>query len=423
MTITQFLSQHLFQMVLLPALLALSGFFSAAETAMFNLSRAQLYRLRHEGGVGKVISSLMKRPRRVLNTLLLGNMLVNICYAAIAAVVVLDMAGLGLPAWGSAVLSLLPVLVLILVGELVPKTLALVSGEKLARLLAPPLALVQKTLGPVLAVMEWALVTPLTRLIAPQKSQQNHVTADELAALVELSARRGVIDLEANTLLQEIVALTDIRAADIMVPRVDVIAVDASDPSESVVQTFRKCRLRRIPVYEGDMDHILGVVHAKRLLLNPGRPLRELVSKVPFVPEAANIERVLLQLRVNRAQVAIVVDEFGGTAGLVTLEDVLEEIVGDIPDPHMPPRQLVERISQHEYLVDGELSVHQWADVFGTDLQAGGVSTMGGFVTSLLGRIARVGDVANYRNLRFTVESMRGHRIEKLRLSLTEEAA
>ena len=149
--------------------------------------------------------------------------------------------------------------------------------------------------------------------------------------------------------------------------------------------------------------------------------IRELLAKAPFVPEAANIERVLLQFRVTRTQMAIVVDEYGGTAGLVTLEDVLHEIVGEIPDPNAAERYHVERISNREYLIDGELGIHQWADVFPTDLSRRRISTVGGFVTSQLGRMPKVGDRVTHRNLRFIVESMRGRRIQTLRLELLED--
>lgn len=422
MTWTDFLQVHWMELLLLPVLLAAAAFFNASETSMFNLTRAQLYRLSHAGRLGRLVNSLMERPRRVLNTVLLGTMLATTGYAGTSAVLVLALAQMGLPAYGLAGLSLLPVLAMILVGEIAPKTLALAMGEPLAVGLASPLALASKAFAPLLWGMERIFVGPLTALAAPRTAGRN-INADELAALLDLSVKRGVINLEVNTLLQEVVSLTNIYARDIMIPRVDMVACDAAATPEQVGELFRKTRLRRIPVYEGDLDHLLGILHAKRFLLNPGTPIRSLLTKATFVPEAANIERVLLQFRVTRTQMAIVVDEYGGTAGLVTLEDVLEEIVGEIPDPNAAERYHVERISNREYLIDGELGIHQWADVFPTDLSRGRISTVGGFVTSLLGRLPKPGDRVTYRNLKFTVESMRRRRIEKLRLELMEGGA
>jgi CBS domain containing-hemolysin-like protein len=152
--------------------------------------------------------------------------------------------------------------------------------------------------------------------------------------------------------------------------------------------------------------------------------LADFVVKVPFVPEAANLERVLIQFRVTRTQMAIVVDEFGGTAGLITLREILEEIVGDLPEAHEPAAGLaVQKVSDKEYLIDGDLAFHEWADAFEVDLSGKRITTLGGFVTSMLGRIARVDDVVQYRNLRFTVLSMRRRRVGNMRLQLTEEKA
>lgn len=421
MTWSAFISRHFLEVaVALPLLLLCSAFFSATETALFNLSRAQLARFGGGGRGGRRVARLMKRPRRLLNAVLLGNMLANVAYSAIAAVTVLDLAGVGLSPVLAAVMSLVPLLMLILIGEVGAKTLAFALGEKLAVLAAVPLALIMKVLSPPLWLLERVFVHPLTLILAPKSAAEKLMTADELSDLLEISARRGVLNLEASELLQEIVTLTDIRAGDIMVPRVDIMAVEVGASAAEVAAMFRRTRLRRLPVYEKDIDHVLGVVHAKRFLLSPGTPLGELVVKVPFVPEAANVERALIQFRVTRTQLAIVVDEYGGTAGLITLEDVLEQIVGDIPDPHSPQRHLVDRVSQREYLVDGDLTMHEWSDAFRVDISGHRISTIGGFVTSLLGRIPRVGDTVVHRNLRLTVVSMRKRRIEKLRLELLD---
>ena len=410
------------RLVLLAVLLAVSGFFSGTETALFNLSRGQLYRLnRSQARTRRLVASLMRRPRKLLQTLLLGNMVVNTAYSAMIAVLVISLAARGLGTVAAAGVSVLGVLVLILAGEVTPKMLAYRIREQWAVAAAPPVAVALRVFSPVVRVLEAAFVAPLTRLLAPSR-EGPEITAGELGAILDLSVRRGLIGPDANAFLQEIVQLTDIRVADIMVPRVDVIAYDVNGPPGGLIDLFRKTHLRKVPVYDGDIDHVLGVVHAKRLLLDGGGDLRELVVKVPFLPEAANIERALLQLRVGRKQMAIVVDEYGGVAGLVTLEDIIEEIVGDIEETQEADRtRPVSRVGENEYLIDGDLAIHEWVDAFKIDLGGRRISTVGGFVISLLGRIPAVGDAADYRNLHFTVEGMRGRRISKLRLELTEE--
>jgi len=419
-----FLGAHAGELAAMLALLVASGFFSGSETALFSLSRGRLHRLRQGGGGGRLVAALMRDPRRVLNTLLLGNMLVNVAYTGIAAVMILDLQAGGAGPWLVAAASLVPLVMLIILGEAAPKMLAIVLAEPWALIAAAPVAVLQRVLAPALCCLERLAAGPMVRLLSPRGRTDGAVTADELAAVVDLSAKRGLIDRGANDLLREIFELTDLRVADIMVPRVDMITYDVDAPAEGLVEQFRKTRLRKIPVYEGQVDNILGVVHAKRLLLDPQAALRDLVVKVPFVPSAGNVERVLLQFRVTRTQMAVVVDEYGGTDGLVTLEDVLEEIVGDIRDEHDLDRgPAVERISERQYLLDGDLAIHEWVDAFRIDLRGQRISTVGGFVTSLLGRIPRPGDEVTYRNLRFTVASMQRRRITKLRLQLMEEAA
>jgi putative hemolysin len=418
MTWPEVLASESWKLALLLPLLAGSAFFGGSETVLFNLSRLQLYRLGQGRRPGRFVASLMRRPRRVLSTLLLGNMCVDVSYTGIAAVAILDLHQAGLPDWAAGAASVVSLLVLILFGDVLPKMLALATGPRLAVPAAVTLTVIERVAAPVLWVLEKVLVGPLTRLVAPLPTGAGDITADELAVLLDLSAKRGVIERDVNALLQEIVALTDIRVADIMVPRVDMLAYDADGDPAKLIEMFTTTRLRKIPVYEKDIDHVVGVIHAKQLLLNPATPLRQLVAKVPFVPEAANVERLLLQFRVTRTQMAVVVDEYGGTAGLVTLEDVLEEIVGDIPDSRRAVGAAVQYLGEEEYLLDGDLAIHEWEEAFRTDLSSRRISTVGGFVLSLLGRIPREGEQVEYRNLRFTVVSMRRRRIDKLRLQL-----
>lgn len=418
-----YLLTHSWEFLVLAALLVASAFFSGTETALFNLTRGQLYRLSHsQAKVARLVASLMRQQQHTLHTLLLGNMIVNTAYSAVTAIMVLALSRHGLNPYVAAAASVVPLLTLILVGEVTPKMLAYRLAERWALLAAAPTALLDRAFAPVVWVLENGLVSPISRIIVPRSSHARDITAEELAGLLDLSARRGLLDRDANALLREIMQLTDIRVGDIMIPRVDMLAYDINEPREQLIELFRTSRLRKLPVYDGDIDRILGVIYAKRLLLEETANVRQLVEKVPFVPEAANLERVLLQLRVTRRQMAFVVDEYGGLAGLVTLEDIIEQIVGDIDGASDEGRgEPVRRLSDSEYLIDGDLSVHDWIDAFKIDLSGQRISTVGGFVISLLGRIPAVADTAGYRNLRFTVLEMKGRRISKLRLELREE--
>ncbi len=418
----EFLYTNVWQLIAMLALLICSGFFSGSETALFSLTRSQLSRIKQTRSSRRVAAMLVAKPRRLLNTLLLSNMLVNVSFAAASALMVIKLKNLGASALVMAAASVAPLLLLILVGEVTPKMLAYASRERWAVATATGVLIVSKALLPVLWVLENTFISPLVRIIAPRPAGGADITSGQLAGMLDLSAKRGIISRDAGALLQEIVDLTDLRVADIMVPRVDMEAHDINAPRTSLEAALRRTRLRRIPVYDGDVDHILGIIHAKRVLLNPRAAMGELIEPAVFLPEQGNIERALVQFRARRVSMAVVVDEYGGTAGLVTLKDILEEIVGDIPEAEQTsPGPTVEDIGDNEYLIEGDLAIHEWVDEFKMDLTGKRISTVGGFVTSLLGRIPGVGDRVEYRNLTFTVESMRGRRVGKVTLKLLEQ--
>ena len=414
-----FLISHLWQMAVMAVLLAGSAFFSGSETALFSLSAGQLHRLAHSGRSGRIVASLARRPRELLNALLLGNLIINVAYTAIAATVVFDLDRSELPAWSAPLGSLAALVVLILVGEVGPKIIALAAARRWALLCAAIVAAYKRAAWPVLWVIQEVAIGPITRVIAPGRRRGGEISAGELSDVLDLAARRGTIDRDAGAMLQEILELTGLRTCDIMIPRVDMIARDIATPRAALIQTFKDTGLTRLPVYDGDVDNVVGIIVARALLLSPRKPLRELLKPVTFVPEAASVERLLVGFRVNSTKLAIVVDEYGGTAGLVTLEDVLEEIVGEMPDPReIASEPAVREIGEGLYVLDGNLPIHEWADAFDIDLRRQRITTVGGFVTWLLGRIPRIGDTATYRNLHFTVESLHRRRIGRLRLQL-----
>ncbi len=364
----------------------------------------------------------MRDPGGVLTTALLWTDIANILYFVLSATLVIASRQLteGPEAWPVA-LAVGTFLGMVVFGEVLPKTVAYAWPVALAPLAAGGLGVLCRVGRPVQRVLLAGIVEPLTRLLAPRRQYRGGLSADELGALLALSQKRGLIGSDQTELLQEVLELTSLQAGDIMVPRVDVIACEAGAAREDVLTLVRHKNVTKLPVYEGDLDHITGMVYAKRLLVEPAASVRDCLAPVQFVPESAPLERVLMQLRAARGQMAIVVDEYGGTAGLVTLEDILEEVVGDIPDPdeaHRAPP--VQRVGKTEWLVDGDLPIHEWAEAFPTDLSGARFHTVGGFVISLLGHIPRVGDGAEYRNVAFTVEGVRKRRISLLRVQLSE---
>jgi len=422
-TIGEFLVSHAWQLVLMVLLLGCAAFFSGAETAFFSLSPGQMFSLDQDRRrLARLVPVLMQRPGDVLTAVLLGTNIVHILYFICSTVLIVDIQGtLEHGSVWAVVTTAVTFLGIVVLGEVLPKTVAYIWSRRLAPMAAGPLAVFVGLTRPIQRFLAVVVIKPITRLFAPSKRPEAGLTQEELATLLTLSKKRGVITTDENELLQELLELTDLRAGDIMVPRVDMVACDVNSSTQELLELVRKKHVTRIPVYEGDLDHIVGVVHAKRILVEPERPIREVISPIQFVPISAPLEKVLIQLRAKRSQIAIVVDEYGGTAGLITLEEIVEEIVGDIAEGREEPAgPLVRRVGPNEWLVDGDLPIHEWAEAFPTDLGNVRFRTVGGLVVSILGHIPQVGEQARYRNVIFTVEAMRRRRVGLLRMRLQE---
>ena len=360
-------------------------------------------------------------------TLLAGNMVINVLFFAISSAIIFEISHFGNPVLTAAA-SLLPLLMIVFFGEVVPKALALTKPTAYAALVTPPIYLIQKVTGPVRWILAKFLVLPLVRILAPhQKAETRFVTTEELKLLLARSAKQGAIAPDESALLQEVVELGVLKVKDVMVPRVELVALPINASTSQLIQLVQHAHLTKVPVYRGQIDQIEGLVYAKDAMLAPAKSLSELLRPVQFVPEVKKLDSLLQHFRASKTQLAIVVDEYGGVAGLVTLEDVLEEIVGELSDRDEPVRlEPVQQVGPDEYLIDGRLGLKQWQALFamGSDPSVRlGVSSVGGLVTSLLGRIPQVGDAICFGNLEFQVESLRGRRIQQLRIKRLAKAA
>jgi putative hemolysin len=248
-----------------------------------------------------------------------------------------------------------------------------------------------------------------------------YLTMEELKVMFSLSEKYGAVDPKTRSMIHAVLDFARMRVKDVMVPRVDMVVFDISRPVEEFISLVRKSVYKKVPVFEGTVDNILGVVYAKDVFLNPGKKLRELVKPVLFVPESKNIESLLREFRREHQQMAIVVDEYGGTAGLITLEDILEEVVGDIRDETELPEEPIRKLGDNRYIVHGNLSCRYWSETFGIELESGGADTIGGFVVSLLGRIPKKDDSVSYQNIVFTVDEVRRRRITRLLVEFREQ--
>lgn len=400
-------------------LLVCSAFMSGSETAFSNLSRRQTKDFQASTNkLQKLAARLLNNPRRLLTSLLFGNMLVNVLFFALASVLSLSLARQIGPVAG-LVTAVAAFVLLLLFGEMLPKSLAYSHPRQFCIAAAAASFLCTRILTPVLKILEFVFITPLLHLLTGSEesvSPGNNVTPEQFKTLIESSRQTGPDTSHENRLFAEVIELGFLKVRHVMRPRVDMITCAATDSHEKVQRLMAKNNLTKIPIYTKQPDNIVGYVHQRNLLLNTDMPVAKLLKKVNFVPEQKSVESLLEFFRKSKTDMAVVVDEYGGIAGAVLVEDIVEELIGPI-EPAIVPEP-IEQTGPLQYRLAADLAIHDWAQAFGIDPGQSRLTTVGGLVTALLGRIPKQGDLAYLGNLKFTVEKVLKHRIETLLLSL-----
>ncbi|MEO0514410.1 MAG: hemolysin family protein [Planctomycetota bacterium] len=416
-------------LLLLALLLVASGFFSGSETALFSLSRHQRARIaRSDSVTARTILTLLAETRGLLITLLLGNMTINVLYFVVSSVLLIKASESGRVGGPTlALLTVAPLLAIILLGEVMPKLVASRLPDKFATFIALPLLGVHRVLSPIRIASSALVITPLSRLLAPPAPSPD-LSPEELDAMLQLSQHHGVIDHGEQRVLEQVLELSQLKVRNLMVPRVDVQAFDLDDPPEKLMALIRRTRLRHIPACRGDLDNVVGLIYSRQAMLaqpTSAKEIDKLVRQVKFVPELQRADQTLIELRKTGTTFAIAVDEYGGTAGVITLEDLVEHLVGNIPGAFEQSGDVeVEPLGQNRWRVDADLSVHEWADVFGRHQHfeaarlLASANTIGGLVMAELGRVPSVQDAIELGNVRLTVDRMHGHRIETVVIQL-----
>jgi len=398
----------------LALLVVCSGCVSGSETALFALSRQTLSQYhRSANALQRRIYRLVQTPRQVLMTVLITNTAVNV---AIFTVSYTGSKGLREehPAL-TPLVGLVTLLTVVVFGEMLPKALALSNTNVLAPPAGAFILIAHAVLAPIRWTLALLLVEPLTRLLSPDAAPPDTISTEELRLLVERSALDGHINSTENDLLQGVVALDDINVREIMTPRVDVPFLSVTHTREQINALIEGLRLQQVLVCGRDLDDVRGLLFARRLYLDEKRPWASLMAPIKFVPEQVNLVQLLRELKTSPARVAVVVDEYGGTTGLVTLRNVIRVLVGDHPDDaDRPATDTVERIDENTYRLAGDLSARVWADRFGVTGVDRTTDTLGGLVLARLGHIARGGERVRMQNLTLTVESVRRRRIERV---------
>ena len=407
-------------LLLLVFLLGCSFFISGSETALFALSAQQRRMFATSSSrVKRLAENLMRHPHRVLMTVLVANTTVNIGIFAVSYTTfnVLAETQPLLAATG----GIIALILVIFFGEIIPKAVALNNAEKIAPIVAPVIHILKIATTPVSELLRLLLVEPITRLITPKATGENEVSMEDLQALVSLSAEQEIITSREHDMLQAVVALPELTVRSVMIPRVDIVAIPAQADRKEIHQRFQETKLKKLPIYGRDLDDIRGLLYARDFYLNPDNALTKLMHPVKYVPEIANLLQLIRDFQKSRTQLAIAVDEFGGVSGIVTLEDVLEEIVGELDKGASKENvPTIEYIDSQTYRLSGALSVRPWRQALGITQQFNQIDTIGGVVLASLGRLPKLNDTVQFGKLSVTVDKLEGRRISQVLLRIGE---
>ena len=406
--------------VFLVFLILLSGFFSAAETALMSLNKIKIKQLVEDGVKGsKEIQEITDNPSETLSTILVCNNIVNILASSVSTVIFINLLDRFGTAVATSVSTLVLTIVILIFGEITPKTIAVIKAEKLAFALYKPLKLVLVLLKPIVFI--FSKISKFIMLILGIKEQGLHtnITEEELKSIVSFSQEEGVLEVEDKKLIYNVFEFGDLKVKDVMIPRVDMITLSKNSTYDEIVSVFKTERFSRVPVYKDNIDNIIGVINIKDLFFIDKEDdfvIDKYIRDVHSTHEYKKIRDLFNEMKKKRNHMAIVRDEYGGTIGLVTIEDLIEEIVGDIEDEY---DEVVDKeiqvVNEKEYLIVGTLNIDTLNDMLGINIESE-FETIGGYIIEKIGRLPQNGEIVEVDNVKFKIENIGKNRIKGLRV-------
>ena len=377
-------------------LLAGSAFCSSAETAYFSIDPIQLRRIAEKRpAAGERLRALLANPTRLLSTILIGNTLVNLALANVGYL----LAERWVPAYAEAVAIPAVTLLLIFFGEIGPKNVGLLYTSAIVRLYGAPLRFAERLLAPLRFVLDLVSrrLAPLFRPLGKTLSEE------EFETVLDISREEGILNADELAMIKAIVDLEDMHASDVMTPRVDFLGIDLGDPAANAVDIARKSRRNFLILYRNQFDDIAGFLDVRKFLLDPAHVLAAATLPPAFVPESVPLNRLLVRFQKDKIRIAIVVDEYGGVAGVVTRGDILEEITGDIYNELSKPRPIFQSAGPYAWLVDANISLEEINRKLRLDLQAETSDRLAGWITEHLGSVPKQDDVVQTQGVRVRV--------------------
>ena len=419
------------QIVALVILLLLSAFFSSAETALTTVNKIKMRSLAEDGNKNaKLVLKLTEQSSKLLSAILIGNNIVNLSASALTTTIAYDLTvnvtG-PIAAYAVAIATGIITILILIFGEIVPKTAANVNSDKLSLVYAYPINLIMIIVTPISIIINALARVIMFILRVDPNAKNDALTEDELLTIVDVGHEDGVIEEEEREMIYNVFSLGDAKAKDVMVPRVNVIFADVESTYSELIDIFRENKFTRLPVYEETTDNVIGTINMKDLLLYDNTKefhVRDFLREAYFTYEHKIVSELLVEMREASYNIAIVLDEYGETAGLITLEDILEEIVGEIHDEYdeYEEDELLTRINDFEYVLEGSISLDDLDDRLELKLESEEYDSLGGFIIENLDRHPEVGDeITTERGLRLVVDSLNKNRVEKVHIYIPED--
>jgi len=414
------MSPWVLYLVILIICLVLSAFFSSSETAFISLERFRVQHLVETKVRGaRRVAKMLERPERFLSTILLGNNLVNTAVAALGtflAVSVWEEQGLLIATFGIAI-------ILLVFAETVPKTFANRHAERLSLLFVRPVEIFSWLFTPFVAILSW-LASGMTRLVGGTPVPRSLVSEEEIRTMITVGHKEGTVEEAEADMLHAVFEFGDRPVSEVLVPRPEVVGVEKGTTLADFLALYAESPISRFPVYEENMDNVVGILSIKDVLMALAKgtitsesPIDDLIRPAYFTPETKRIGELFSEMRDKNYRMSVVVDEYGGTAGVVSLSRLMEEIVGPVGDELAAAEKEYEPINEYTFQIDGGMRIEEANEEMGLELPEGEYETVAGFVLHLLGRIPKQGQQLRYKGLKIVVTKMKGLKIEEILLT------
>lgn len=409
---------NILQIGLLVVLLLSSAFFSASETSLMSLSKIRIRYMEDEGVKGaKLVGSLIEKSSDLLSSILVGNNIVNIAATSVSTSLCISIFGDGGVAIATAVMTVL----ILVVGEITPKTIAANSPEKIALVVSKPINIIMKIMKPIVWIFNLLTGIIFKIMGIDNDGVKPFITEEELKTMVNVSHEEGVLEMEEREIINNVFQFGDMQAKEAMIQRLDMVAIDIENSYDEIIELFKSEKLSRLPVYKESIDDIVGILNIKDIIFLSDEEIenfdiKDYIREAFFTYEFKKITQLLEEMKKEKTQMAIVVDEYGGTAGLLTIEDLVEVIVGDIDDEYDEEEEEIIKINDNEYLVEGSTKISDVNEQLGISFESEEFDSIGGFIIGYLKRIPEENEIIEVEAVKFKVESIDKNRINKIRI-------